>query len=66
MDAKTYAFTRYPLPRPGAFLRMMTFDRHTGNLWTAYSATGEGPQALVEIDPGDGVRPVGTQAAVTQ
>ena len=57
MDTETHAFTRYPLPRPGAFLRMITFDRHTGNLWTAYSATGEGPQALVELDPGDGVRP---------
>lgn len=63
MDPKTYAFTRYPLPRPGAFLRMITFDRHTGNLWTAYSATGEGPQALVELDPGDGVRPAAMRAA---
>jgi streptogramin lyase len=57
MDPKTYKFTRYPLPSRGAYVRMITFDRHTGNLWTAYSATGEGPQALVEIDPGDGVRP---------
>ncbi|MFP5465418.1 MAG: carboxypeptidase regulatory-like domain-containing protein [Gammaproteobacteria bacterium] len=65
MDPQTYAFTRYPLPRAGAFLRMITFDRHTGNLWTAYSATGEGPQALVEIDPGDGVRPAGPKIAFT-
>lgn len=58
MDPETYSFTRYPLPRPGAFLRMITFDRRTGNLWTAYSGLGgDEPKALVEIDPGDGVRP---------
>lgn len=66
MDPQTYAFTRYPLPRAGAFLRMITFDRHTGNLWTAYSATGEGPQALVEIDPGDGIRPADPKVAVAR
>lgn len=64
MDPETYAFTRYPLPRKGAFLRMITFDRRTGNLWTAYSATGtDAPDALVEIDPGDGVRPAQTAAS---
>ena len=57
MDPTTFAFTRYPLPQQGAFLRQITFDRSTGNLWTAYSATGEAPQALVELDPGDGIRP---------
>jgi virginiamycin B lyase len=63
MDPETYTFTRYPLPRAGAFLRMMTFDRRTGNLWTAYSATGtDAPDALVEIVPGDGVRPDGQLA----
>lgn len=62
MDPKTYALTRYPLPSKNAYVRMMTFDRSTGNLWTAYSATGDAPQALVEIDPGDGVRPVKVQA----
>ncbi len=58
MDPDTYAFTRYPLPRRGALLRMITLDRRTGNLWTAYSALGaNSPDALVEIDPGDGMRP---------
>lgn len=66
MDPKTYTFTRYPLPSRGAYVRMITFDRHTGNLWTAYSATGEGPQALVEIDPGDGVRPPALAEIVRQ
>lgn len=59
MDPETYAFTRYPLPQQGAFLRQITFDRSTGNLWTAYSATGVAPQALVEIDPGDGLQLTG-------
>jgi streptogramin lyase len=58
MNPETYAFTRYPLPRQGALLRMITFDRRTGNLWTAYSSLGKNsPDALVELDPGDGVRP---------
>lgn len=67
MDPETFEFTRFPLPRKGAFLRMITFDRHTANLWTAYSATGDGdhaPDALVEIDPGDGVRPPKPDVAV--
>ncbi len=44
-----------PLPSTHGYLRMTTFDRKTGNLWTAYSnmPAGSGPSAFVKIDPGD-------------
>lgn len=44
-----------PLPSTHAYLRMITFDRKTGNLWTAYShmPIGSGPSSFVMIDPGD-------------
>ncbi len=57
---ETRQFEVFPLPSVMAYLRMITFDRHTGNLWTAYSniPTGAGPSRFVMLDPGDGVRPV--------
>jgi streptogramin lyase len=49
------SFAVYPLPSDMGYLRMITFDRHNGNLWTAYSniPTGAGPSRFVMIDPGD-------------
>lgn len=58
-DPATKAFGEIPLPRQMAYLRMITFDRRTGNLWTSYSniPTGVGPSMFVEVNPGDGVTP---------
>lgn len=58
-DPESKTFGYIPLPRQLAYLRMITFDRRTGHLWTSYSniPTGQGPSMFVEIDPGDGVVP---------
>ena len=54
-DVATGDIGHIPLPSTHAYLRMITFDRNTGNLWTAYShmPAGSGPSSLVMIDPGD-------------
>ena len=51
------SFEVFPLPSAMGYLRMITFDRHNGNLWTAYSniPTGAGPSRFVMVDPGDGI-----------
>lgn len=51
------SFEVFPLPSQMAYLRMITFDRRNGTLWTAYSniPTGAGPSRFVMVDPGDGV-----------
>ena len=61
-DPATRAFSQIPLPRQMAYLRMITFDRRTGNLWTSYSniPTGQGPSMFVEVHVGDGVTPPDT------
>jgi streptogramin lyase len=58
-DPQAKAFAEIPLPRQMAYLRMITFDRRTGNLWTSYSniPTGQGPSMFVEVALGDGVVP---------
>ena len=55
------SFEVFPLPSDMGYLRMITFDRRNGNLWTAYSniPTGAGPSRFVMVDPGDGLT-VGT------
>lgn len=54
-DVATGDVGHIPLPSTHAYLRMITFDRKTGNLWTAYShmPIGSGPSSFVMIDPGD-------------
>lgn len=54
-DVETGEIGHIPLPSSHAYLRMITFDRKTGNLWTAYShmPIGSGPSSFVMIDPGD-------------
>jgi streptogramin lyase len=51
------SFEVFPLPSKMAYLRMITFDRRNGNLWTAYSniPTGAGPSRFLMVDPGDGI-----------
>jgi streptogramin lyase len=51
------SFEVFPLPSAMGYLRMITFDRRNGNLWTAYSniPTGTGPSRFVMVDPGDGL-----------
>ena len=51
------SFEVFPLPSHMGYLRMITFDRRNGNLWTAYSniPTGAGPSRFVMVDPGDGL-----------
>jgi streptogramin lyase len=51
------SFEVFPLPSAMGYLRMITFDRRNGNLWTAYSniPTGVGPSRFVMVDPGDGL-----------
>ena len=54
-DPDDRSFAVYPLPSDMGYLRMITFDRRNGNLWTAYSniPTGAGPSRFLMIDPGD-------------
>mgnify|MGYP002876282663 CR=1 FL=1 len=54
-DVESGDIGHIPLPSTHAYLRMITFDRNTGNLWTAYShmPAGSGPSSFVMIDPGD-------------
>jgi len=51
------SFEVFPLPSEMGYLRMITFDRRNGNLWTAYSniPTGAGPSRFVMVDPGDAI-----------
>ncbi|WP_372722373.1 carboxypeptidase regulatory-like domain-containing protein [Immundisolibacter sp.] len=51
------SFEVFPMPSAMGYLRMITFDRSNGNLWTAYSniPTGAGPSRFVMVDPGDGI-----------
>lgn len=51
------SFEVFPLPSAMGYLRMITFDRRNGNLWTAYSniPTGAGPSRFVMVDPGDSI-----------
>jgi streptogramin lyase len=56
-DPKTQAFAVIPLPRAGAFLRMLDVDPRTGALVTCYGnviETVKGPRMALVIDPGDG------------
>jgi streptogramin lyase len=56
-DPRTKAFGVIPLPRAGAFLRMLDIDPETGMLISAYGNIVEfvhGPRMAVMVDPGDG------------
>jgi streptogramin lyase len=62
-DPKDKSFQVLPLPREQAFLRMVGVDPATGFLATSYaniSIPVHGPRMAVLIDPGDGVRQVGS------
>ena len=51
------SFTALPMPRAGAFLRMVDIDAKTGRLITSYSNIVEqvhGPRMALIIEPGDG------------
>jgi streptogramin lyase len=56
-DPRTETFGVLPLPRQGAFLRMIDIDPATGMLITSYGNIVEfvhGPRMVLMIDPGDG------------
>ena len=58
-DPATKKFSVLPLPRTGAFLRMVDVDPKTGLLTTAYANVVEfvrGPRMALVIDPGDHVQ----------
>jgi streptogramin lyase len=55
-DPRDQSFGVLPLPRPGAFLRMLAIDQSTGALVTSYANLVEfspGPRMAVMIDLGD-------------
>jgi virginiamycin B lyase len=59
-DPRDKSFAVLPMPREGAFLRMLSVDKKTGALTTAYGNIVEyvhGPRMAAMIDPGD--RPAG-------
>ena len=56
-DPQSKTFGVLPLPRQGAFLRMVDIDRATGMLITSYANIVQfvhGPRMVLMIDPGDG------------
>ncbi|HEY7671148.1 MAG TPA: hypothetical protein VIC71_02940 [Gammaproteobacteria bacterium] len=56
-DPRSESFSVLPLPRQGAFLRMIDIDPASGMLITAYGNIVQfvhGPRMVVMIDPGDG------------
>ncbi len=55
-EPKNKSFSIIPLPREGAFLRMISVDQDTGFLVTSYANISEavkGPRMALIIDPGD-------------
>lgn len=63
-DPKTKAFGVLPLPRTGAFLRMLQVDLKSGLLVSSYAnivAESKGPRMAFIIDPGD--RPMAAEVA---
>jgi streptogramin lyase/cytochrome c551/c552 len=68
-DPRDASVQALPLPRQGAFLRMVDVDPASGQLVTSYANIVEqvhGPRMAVMIDPGDGVRgPASAVAAAT-
>jgi streptogramin lyase len=60
-DPRDKSFGVLPLPREGAFLRMLQVDKNSGALITSYANIVEnvhGPRMALMIDPGD--QPAGT------
>ena len=56
-DPADKSFSVLPMPRTGAFLRMVDIDPDTGNLVTSYAnivGHVHGPRMALIIDPGDG------------
>ena len=56
-DPKDGSFGVLPMPRSGAYLRMIDIDPATGRLITSYANIVEqahGPRMAVVVDPGDG------------
>jgi streptogramin lyase/cytochrome c551/c552 len=61
-DPRDKSFAVLPLPREGAFLRMLQIDRTTGELVTSYAnivADVQGPRMALTIDLGDLPGPTG-------
>jgi cytochrome c len=64
-DPRDKSFAVLPLPREGAFLRMLAVDKSTGALVTSYANILEnvhGPRMVVRIDLGDTSAIAGTRA----
>src|SRR5262249_46773988 len=58
-DPRGKSFAVLPLPREGAYMRMVAVDKQTGNLVTSYANLVEpvfGPRMAVMIDPGDNAK----------
>lgn len=67
-DPASKSFSVLPLPREGAFLRMLLVDHNTGMLVTSYAnilKRVHGPRMAVLIDPGDSKR-VSIRTAFTE
>lgn len=66
-DPATRAITALPMPRTGAFLRMVDVDPKSGRLVTSYANIVEqvhGPRMALIIEPGDGAYDGRTKEAV--
>ena len=58
-DPRNKSFAVLPLPREGAFLRMVQVDEHTGDLTTAYGNIVQfvhGPRMAAQIHVGDDLK----------
>lgn len=65
-DPRDKSFGVLPLPRQGAFLRMIAIDRQTGALVTSYAnivVDVKGPRMALMIDPGDGGGTAGSRTS---
>jgi len=67
-DPKDKSFGIIPLPREGAFLRMISVDYDTGALVTSYGNISEavkGPRMALIVDPGDNYQALKQQSPVS-
>ncbi len=67
-DPKDKSFGIIPLPREGAFLRMISVDYDTGALVSSYANISEavkGPRMALIVDPGDNYQALKQQSQVS-
>ncbi len=67
-DPKDKSFGIIPLPREGAFLRMISVDQDTGALVSSYGNIAEavkGPRMALIVDPGDNYQALKQQSQVS-